>query len=448
MGKSSLGAMVILCELAMPGRQIAIIGQEFRFALKEFEYVYKGFQQLFGWGAATKHEYKNTTGYYRGVIQTLWGSSVQIYSAQEDQGQSLLGEEFDLVVVGEAGIVPAEVVDTKVQRALLGRAKKDPITGYVRDTGRLCLFSTPKGFFGALSSKIDEVDKITGGRQEKLQIDYGTKFAESVYVEFADVLENPSYSRENYETARATLPPESFAEQFQGKRVFRSGLIYNQFDPEKHVVPFPGRDEVDKMRLAVGFDPGQNAGFCVVGLDFQHRVWVLGEIYDHEVISTDTLAKGESMIEAIAGSKDRIELWYFDTMSQQKELLRNFTPHPWLDEKFELLGTIDELHSLMAQGRFLITSNCVETLKQISKYRWKQPASASEHAVKNTKAEPLKTNDHLLDAIRYATIPLLRVGAMPTIGLPQTYEQMMTQWRAEMESAKPTIRQPWQNEVW
>ena len=421
MGKSALGACFALCELALPNRRIAIIGSEYQYALNEFEYLYPAFGKLFGWGCAVKHGYANQGNYYKGFIETLWGSSVHIFSLKDDNGASLLGKEYDLAIIGEAGRVDTEAIDRNLIRGLAGRGKVDARTGYTRKTGRMTLFSTPKGFEGIMSDTIERVHKLSNNKPETFQFPEGqVPWEESIYIEFASVLANPTYSKVEFEAQKKMLPKEDFAEQFEGRRVFRSGLVYSSFDKARHIVKFPRKEQIDEMRLGLGLDTGANTGLVFVGYDREGCLWQLGELSTKDTLIFDTLKDAEALAGDLGLDFNRFDLFQCDIMSQEKLALMNLTSHPWSFTKFEVRGTIDQMHALMAAGKFKITENCTNTIEQIGKYRWNNDSERSGRDL-----GVVKVNDHLLDALRYSGVAIIDLG--PTFMAPRqlNYEQYL-----------------------
>src|SRR3990167_3643074 len=77
-------------------------------------------------------------------LTTVWGATVGVYSILAKEGAQILGSEFDLAILCEAAQVPHEVYSNKIERALLGRAKRRQSDGYLRRTGRAILLTTPK----------------------------------------------------------------------------------------------------------------------------------------------------------------------------------------------------------------------------------------------------------------------------------------------------------------
>jgi hypothetical protein len=49
-------------------------------------------------------------------------------------------------------------------------------------------------------------------------------------------------------------------------------------------------------------------------------------------------------------------------------------------------------------GKLLICANCVNTLSEIGNYKWRELRAGE---VKNEYEEPVKANDHAMDALRY-----------------------------------------------
>ena len=58
---------------------------------------------------------------------------------------------------------------------------------------------------------------------------------------------------------------------------------------------------------------------------------------------------------------------------------------------------INRVKERLQANRFLITANCQQTIDQFRKYRWATPNRTED----DSKEKPVKTDDHLLDALRY-----------------------------------------------
>lgn len=68
--------------------------------------------------------------------------------------------------------------------------------------------------------------------------------------------------------------------------------------------------------------------------------------------------------------------------------------------------------SCFESGRLKITSNCVNTIREARTYKWKKPISSKVAARSSLMEEPVKKNDHAMDALRYGIMTL-----------PKTYKE-------------------------
>ena len=68
---------------------------------------------------------------------------------------------------------------------------------------------------------------------------------------------------------------------------------------------------------------------------------------------------------------------------------------------------INRVKERLQANKLLVTANCTETIAQFRKYRWATPIRSEN----DPKEQPVKKDDHLLDALRYivASKPYSRV---------------------------------------
>jgi len=62
--------------------------------------------------------------------------------------------------------------------------------------------------------------------------------------------------------------------------------------------------------------------------------------------------------------------------------------------------------SVIGSGRLKVTENCTNLLREARTYKWKKPVSSKVQARSNLLEEPVKRNDHALDALRYGIMTL------------------------------------------
>jgi hypothetical protein len=443
-GKSTVGGGVVLLNACIPNQKVAILAATYDKCFSEFQYAWTGFMNLFGMSGActTRQVFTAEKRNYNMELRTIWGASVECFSMEHDGGSAVLGREFDIIVYGEGSLISPEIHQRKVIRATARRVKRrtdsrDP--NYYRPTGRVYGCSTPDGFGGAISDEWDRVLKVTGNAPEKLQLEHCTNWLESAYLREATALENPSYSPEAYEAARKSLPPDIFAEQFMGRRVRRSGLIYKEWDEATMLVTMPAPADIAAMRLSCGFDTGKHFSAGIMGLDQNGVLWRLGETCGVEQKISDNADQVREMLIRVLGPvfqteqyeeiRPHIDIWPCDPSSPHKMDLMDLLGAPIWDATMTVQGSIDRIRKLMADDSFRVvretTHDPVDGMGfryEVAKYVWKVTKTAKGWNDGRTRLEPVKLDDHTMDELRYDSIPLLDLG-LPSHSPPQPHRE-------------------------
>jgi hypothetical protein len=84
------------------------------------------------------------------------------------------------------------------------------------------------------ASKGVESKVITISREA--EIEYTDNEKANIALIQSDSIVNPAFPKEEYEEAKATLPPDQFAMQYRGRAVRPRHMIYDCFDEERHLV--------------------------------------------------------------------------------------------------------------------------------------------------------------------------------------------------------------------
>lgn len=443
LGKSTLGGAVCLPFLLTPGTNGAIIADTYDHCADEFQYTYKGILRLFGLSGPVRLSNINSPTHHDMEVQMPWGARLRTFSIERKEGAAVLGKQLDYAVIGEAAHMPAEVGQRKVRRALDRAMKVRSGTGYIRRTGYCFMFTTPDWEAGYSGAEWDRVVKLTKNRPEEMHAGR-VPWAESVYIREVDVLENPAYSREAYEAARASLPPEVFAEQYQGRKQSRTGLVFKEFREDTHVVPMPPPEKIREMRLSLGVDTGKHFAATLCGLDRQGVLWVLGEVYESEqkiadntrdvidmidgVLSPAWNLTGEKVSDRFELLRDRIEMWYVDNATQHLEdlddqlgatFLRAETGHRGSPQLFP---TIDFVRKLQQQMKFLIAETCDWLIWEFNNYKWRHVPTKGPGGGR-AQLRPQEKDDHAIDTIRFQAKPLVEAGPLESPPPPVSFEE-------------------------
>lgn len=448
LGKSALGASFGFSELCIPGRRIAIVGDTYELAWPEFDYIHRAFMTVFGANCARTLQAVHTQTQHNMVIETVWGSSVRVFSLDRDAGQAILGKEFDLIIIGEASKVAHEIWEKKLRRALDRRLKR---YGRIYQVGRAVGFTTPDGHLGMTSAIMDRVDERTQGHPEKLH-NGRCPWAESIYFkEGVPVTANPDYDLDAMEAAKADLSEDAYNEQYLGIRVRKSGLVMAKFTRDKNLVPRPSLETLRRMRFGVGFDTGKNFGYVLAGIAMDGKIYALADELLEE-LSTNwcCLTMRESICLTLASAfglqvpddplsdpartaflmtlfdehfRERVELWFVDSNCQNKD--------DWSEnlnvavdwEKLDLNSTCKDMDDEFEEGKLFVTEDCDGLLYEIEHYRWGIVKKNPEQSTKRVEQKPIERNDHRLDAFRFIQRQLRKAGPLLEEPPPVTVEE-------------------------
>jgi hypothetical protein len=433
LGKSVLGGCECTIDGMLPGTNTAVIAARYDHVSHEWQYLYRGMRRLFkdNLGAFVRLVYKHAQSQHEYDFQAPWGAYARGYSTDSDEGAALLGREFTRAVLGEGSHIAPDILDKKVLRALDG-ARMNQRSGE-RQIGYLSIYTTPKGYEGASASEYERVMLQTQHEPEKLH--YGEiDWAATAWLKEANILENPAYDRRDYENRKARLSKAAFEEQYQGKMTFSTGRIYPEYQPSTHVVSMPDPAVLRKMKFGVGIDTGAYFGASLVGIlpgDTEETplATVLGETYTQQSKTADSCEDLREMVtEVLAPAfdtndwellKERVDLWVIDPASQHKidinDMLDITVSDPNRGQgRFDLLPTMDLMRIFFSEHRLKLVEGLTYTDDQIRKYVWKHikavGGNKSAHRAPVIR-EPKKEYDHILDALRFITIPLMEEGA-------------------------------------
>ncbi len=316
----------------------------------------------------------------------------------------------------------------------------------------------------------------------------------NVLVIEINTLENPFLKAEAIQNFIGSVDDDDVATRIGGAFVQQGGKIYKNFDPtpgknqvldleiDNPAKMFPKRDwtwiiALDhglKNPTAVLWMAVNRDGFIVVfdehyrnELDIQqHSEFINRKIAEHGA-SPDLWVGDPSIINRNAVSMSSVLDEYQkyglswmggnnDVRSGIIRVKRYFNPAKVINPRYDHPLFLREL-SLNADStkprefaRLRITRNCVETIKEARKYRWKTYANKKLEYENNSQDIPHKKDDHAMDALRYAimTQPDLVGGEETMSELGQSVNDALDKisFANELERADPNnLLDPYNN---
>jgi len=189
---------------------------------------------------------------------------------------------------------------------------------------------------------------------------------------------------------------ESYDEDYKRRYLYGkwgsfSGQIFKDFSYENHVGDF--RDKECSYHIA-GFDDGTRNPACIlaIGIDNDNNIYIKNEFYQTGLVDAEKVNEICNM-----NMKYKFTKIYPDTAALSMiEAMRNEHLRIGDTNKDVDMG-ISKLKSFFKNDLIFIDSRCVNLIKEIESYRYDKDRNN-----KNLTEQPVKKNDHAIDALRYA----------------------------------------------
>lgn len=182
-----------------------------------------------------------------------------------------------------------------------------------------------------------------------------------------------------------------------GQYISYAGLIYKEFNPQKHII---SSEEISKMKflkVVGGMDFGDKDPGCflMVGITDKWQAVVLAEEY-HSQMNYGDSGWYRILNDLFKKYPEMKEIYYDPSAAALKRgCQQKFPNKDWIPAENEIIGGINKLRNLMTRDRLLVNSNCKNLLTELKKYIW-DPKENGNAVVKANQP------DHALDALKYA----------------------------------------------
>lgn len=243
-----------------------------------------------------------------------------------------------------------------------------------------------------------------------------------------DMDDNPYLDAVAKERTLAGMSEEERRARKEGRFVHFGGMVYPEFRRDEHVVPqLDGLPE--RCLTYVGIDPGIRglAAAVFVAVDDEGSMIVFDEIGLKGSTAAE-MAREIKMTLARWGTEPRAfiidpaarNLSHQTGRSDQMEYADNgIYAYPGQNDRAVGIGRVK---TFLRTHRLMIAANCTGLIDEFNKYRWKSQSRTED----DPKQEPVKTNDHRLDALRYVIMSRpAPAEAMPNIPVMTPLERML-----------------------
>lgn len=350
-GKSMLAGFEMAFYLLFPDVRIWAVAPVYELADKEFNWALEFLSRYKlpdGRNILDIGRLNNPT---RGSRSFILPTGSYMRTKSTEKPDTLLGEEVDLIVLCEASKIPREVWERQL-RARLGPRQ-----------GSLLVPSTGSGDSGLF------VEMVEKGKDDSLE------FQDWESWEFS-TSENPTFSKEEYQRAKESLPPEIFAEQYEGKLVSRRGFVF----PLSYSHLYEPSENFESLPVIVSMQYSFKNS-CVVAFIVSPRpneIFVMDELYLKETLIEDVVKLIREKIKGKRIHSFITDYWDVETIhSLQKIGIRvdtvnekTFGRSQAIISRVRAVQSVLKYDELLESPRLRFSPKCVNILEEFRKCKW------------------------------------------------------------------------------
>lgn len=220
-------------------------------------------------------------------------------------------------------------------------------------------------------------------------------------VHTARTSDNPYLDDEYYEMLKAEYHGDHARQELDAEFISFAGLVYSQFSSDHVDDSLPTTFD----RVIAGVDWGfANPGCIVVVCEHDGRAYVVEEIYQRNTPIDEWVS-----LATYLRDKWRIETFYCDP--SDPTAISQFNEFVYAQgANNKVLPGIRQVQSRIGKGNLRVWRGCSWLLREIEQYQWQTAADGSVRDL------VLKSNDHAMDALRYAIMGLSQPTGMATAG--------------------------------
>jgi len=233
------------------------------------------------------------------------------------------------------------------------------------------------------------------------------------FVVEVEMDENTYLSQVEIEALSMTWSEEEKEARRKGKFMAMGGLIYKMFDPSRHItrdiVHDPERwPHLKRWKHYISMDAGFNnpTAFLFSAISPDNKVVIYDEHFEsgkivayHAECIKNKIRTLQIDPEYVVGDPSIRNTDPLTATSVQIEYTRNGLPIVLGNN--DVRAGIMAVSTLLENDQLVITANCENLIRELARYRWAKWASKKSDQNKNPREEPVKKDDHAVDALRY-----------------------------------------------
>lgn len=296
------------------------------------------------------------------LIRAQGGGTSRLVLRGWESVETLRGQKFDFIVVDEVAMM------RNFQEGWM-EVLRPTLT---HTNGQVLFISTPKGFNHFYDL-------------------YNTNDPDFASFHFT-TYDNPHAKREEIEAAKRIMPESQFEQEYMASFKKTQGLVYQEFDRDKHLFNDDEELEIRDVEKIAGIDFGFTHPTSVLTIkrDKDSNYWVTNEWFKTK--QTDV-----QVAEYVASEGFHKVYPDPESPSAIQELKnRGVNVREVIKNRDSVKSGIDKVRELLLTGRLKVHKRCVNLIQEFETYAY--PDTMNNKNDEN----PLKENDDALDSLRYA----------------------------------------------
>lgn len=322
-------------------------------------YVAPTYQQArdIAW-ADLKHQLRDVADFNESRLEIKLVNGSVIYLRGWESIETLRGQKFNLVILDEVAMM--RNFWTHWQEVI-----RPTLTDMI---GEGLFISTPKGF-----NHFYDLYNFQNKDEDYKSFHYTT-------------YDNPYIPHAEIEKAKKEVTEDRFAQEYMADFRKTQGLVYKEFDRNKHIYTDTVYNPVDRL---AGIDWGWTnpTASHLIEKDTDRHYWISGEWYKTNKTTLETIEHVKSL---------RPTKVYPDPAEPDRNEEARRAGLNIREVSKDIEAGIACVQELFKQGRIHIHASCVHLIQELETYSYpdKKPDN-------NESETPIKENDHALDEIRY-----------------------------------------------
>ncbi len=222
--------------------------------------------------------------------------------------------------------------------------------------------------------------------------------------------DNSHLPSEEIDKAKLELSPDRFAQEYMADFKKTEGLVYKEFEREKHVFDtLPESVQVREVIAGADFGFTNPCAIPSIYVDAADCWWIVEEYYE--------TGKTDAQVAEYASAKN-FQAMYPDPEAPAAILemrKRGVNVRDVVKGKDSIKNGIDAVRDRLKANKLKVARTCVNTIMEFETYSY--PDKKPDHSESEL---PLDDNNHMLDAIRYPVMMRAKRNAQAAVYYPQS----------------------------